>query len=300
MQPRLHGSHVGIHNLCDLFKRCAFVFEQNQRFLLQWRQGCHSAGYGRSHYQLLLRIDAWRIHAGIVQLLFGPMIAILLQRQIARDGEEIGLQYASRRVEPVRGSHKSQECLLRQIFGQILATRQTVEKAIHRLVVLVECVFGRHVGSSTITANAAPGYGSEYGLRNSLWADNIGRMNLLLTRVALVLAIVWILCSALTSQQAGQPQRIAQFENDDVKVWRTTVMPNAPLAMHTHDHPRVIVALSGGTIKVINEDGTSETHQWDTGKAYWLPLSEGKKRHTDANQGSKPIEVMVVELKKAQ
>jgi quercetin dioxygenase-like cupin family protein len=125
-------------------------------------------------------------------------------------------------------------------------------------------------------------------------------MNLLLTRAALVLAIVWILCSTLTSQQASQPQRIPQFENDDVKVWKTTVMPNAPLTMHTHDHPRVIVALSGGTMKVVNEDGTSETHQWDTGKAYWLPLSEGKKRHADANQGNKPIEVMVVELKKAQ
>jgi beta-alanine degradation protein BauB len=134
-----------------------------------------------------------------------------------------------------------------------------------------------------------------------MWGDdNIGRMNISFTRAALVTAIVWTLSGTLTSQQASQPQRIPQFENDDVKVWRTTVMPNAPLAMHTHDHPRVIVALSGGTIKVVNEDGTSETHRWDTGKAYWLPLEEGKKRHADANQGSKPIKVMVVEIKKVQ
>ena len=125
-------------------------------------------------------------------------------------------------------------------------------------------------------------------------------MNISLARAALVSAIVLALCGTLTSQQASQPQRIAQFENDDVKVWKTTVMPNAPLTMHTHDHPRVIVALSGGTMKVVNEDGTSETHQWDTGKAYWLPLEEGKKRHADANQGKQPIEVMVVELKKVQ
>jgi beta-alanine degradation protein BauB len=132
------------------------------------------------------------------------------------------------------------------------------------------------------------------------WTDNIGRMNISLTRLAAVAALVWTLSGTLTSQQASQPQRIPQFENDDVKVWKTTVMPNAPLAMHTHDHPRVIVALSGGTMKVVNEDGTSESHQWDTGKAYWLPLAEGKKRHADANQGSKPIEVMVVELKNAK
>ena len=77
-------------------------------------------------------------------------------------------------------------------------------------------------------------------------------------------------------------------------------MPNAPLAMHTHQHPRIIIALSGGTVKVVNEDGTSETHQWETGKAYWLSAEEGKKRHTDANQGTQPIEVMVVELKNAK
>ena len=108
----------------------------------------------------------------------------------------------------------------------------------------------------------------------------------------------------LTSQDSptfqGGVQRTLQFENEDVAVWKAVVPPNAPLAMHTHQHPRVIVALTGGTMKVINEDGTSEMHPWETGKAYWLPLSEGLKRHADQNTGSTPIEVMVVELKKAK
>jgi len=119
-------------------------------------------------------------------------------------------------------------------------------------------------------------------------------------RAVLVAAIALTpisLTSQSTSQQAAATLRTPQFENDDVKVWKTVVMPNAPLTMHTHDHPRVIVALSGGTMKVVNEDGTSEAHRWDTGKAYWLSLEEGKKRHADANQGDKPIEVMVIELK---
>ena len=125
-------------------------------------------------------------------------------------------------------------------------------------------------------------------------------MNTSLTRAVVVSAMVLTPAGMLTSQQASQAQRIPQFENDDVKVWKTTVLPNAPLAMHTHDHPRVIVALSGGTMKVVNEDGTSETHRWETGKAYWLSLEEGKRRHADANQGDKPIEVIVVELKNAK
>jgi quercetin dioxygenase-like cupin family protein len=121
-----------------------------------------------------------------------------------------------------------------------------------------------------------------------------------LLRVALLSAIALTPFSTLTPQQTSQTQRIPQFENNDVAVWKTTVIPNAPLTFHTHEHPRVIIALSGGTMKVVNEDGTSELHQWETGKAYLLSAEEGKRRHADANIGSKPIDVMVVELKDAR
>jgi quercetin dioxygenase-like cupin family protein len=123
--------------------------------------------------------------------------------------------------------------------------------------------------------------------------------NTSIVRAALLVSIVLIPSTTLTSQPSQQ-QRIPQFENEDVKVWKTTVMPHAPLAMHTHDHPRVIIALSGGTMKVVNESGPSELHQWETGKAYWLSAEEGKRRHADANEGDKPIEVMVVEVKNAK
>jgi beta-alanine degradation protein BauB len=101
---------------------------------------------------------------------------------------------------------------------------------------------------------------------------------------------------ALSSQQ--QTQRIQQFENDDVKVWRSVVIPNAPLTMHRHEHGRVIIPIAGGTMKIVTEGGASETHQWDTGNAYWLPANPPNQVHADLNAGTKPIEVMVVELKK--
>jgi hypothetical protein len=105
----------------------------------------------------------------------------------------------------------------------------------------------------------------------------------------------------LGSQQSSTAtSRLPQFENEDVAVWKTTVMPNAPLQMHTHEHPRVIVALRGGTMKVVYENGQSETQKWETGKAYWLSSEEGKRRHADSNQGDQPIEVMVVEVKNAK
>lgn len=93
-------------------------------------------------------------------------------------------------------------------------------------------------------------------------------------------------------------QRFPQFENEEVKVWKSVVMPNAPLTMHRHDHPRVIIALSGGTMNIIEEKGKTERHVWETGKAYWLPSNPPGSKHADVNAGDKPIEVMVVELKK--
>jgi hypothetical protein len=101
------------------------------------------------------------------------------------------------------------------------------------------------------------------------------------------------------SQQAATgTQRIVQFENDDVMVWKSVVVPNAPLNMHRHEHGRVIIALKGGTMKIVEQSGASEAHVWETGKAYWLPANAPGTMHADVNAGDQLIEVMVVELKK--
>jgi len=74
-------------------------------------------------------------------------------------------------------------------------------------------------------------------------------------------------------------------------------MPNTPLATHRHEHGRVIIALSGEAMKVVEQNGSSETHNWETGKAYWLPANPAAQMHSDVNAGEKPIEVIVVEVK---
>jgi hypothetical protein len=99
-------------------------------------------------------------------------------------------------------------------------------------------------------------------------------------------------------KQQATTQRFPQFENEDVKVWKSVVYPNAPLTMHRHDHPRVIIALKGGSMKIVENTGTSEDHPWETGHAYWLPANSPNTQHADVNAGKEPIEVMVVELEK--
>ena len=113
--------------------------------------------------------------------------------------------------------------------------------------------------------------------------------------LALPLAVFGVMHSQQTTQQS---QRFPQFENEEVKVWKSVVLPNQPLNMHRHEHPRVIIALAGGTLNIVTENGPTERHVWETGKAYWLPANPPGTMHADVNAGDKPIEVMVVELEK--
>jgi beta-alanine degradation protein BauB len=106
-----------------------------------------------------------------------------------------------------------------------------------------------------------------------------------------------VAASVVNSQQGNQTQRYPQFENHEVRVWKSVVMPNTPLAMHRHEHGRVIIALAGGTMKIVESGGGEEKHVWETGKAYWLPKNPPGETHSDVNAGDKPIEVMVVEVK---
>jgi|SRR5271168_811458 len=120
------------------------------------------------------------------------------------------------------------------------------------------------------------------------------------------IAVAAIIAAALSTsvlisqvvQKSPQTQRFPQFENEDVKVWKTVVLPHQPLAMHHHDHPRVIIALIGGTMNIVDPSGNVESHIWETGKAYWLPAMPPNTLHSDVNAGDKPMEVMVVELEK--
>jgi len=103
-----------------------------------------------------------------------------------------------------------------------------------------------------------------------------------ITAILLVVSAVW------SEDQPPATQRIPQFENAHVKVWKSTIVPNAPLPLHRHDHGRVIIALQGGTMKIEDQSGTSETQVWETGKAYWLPSNPPNTMHRDINVGDHP------------
>ncbi len=99
-------------------------------------------------------------------------------------------------------------------------------------------------------------------------------------------------------QQSPQTRREPQFENEQLKVWKSIILPNQPLTQHRHDHGRALVALTDGVLDVVDPTGTVRTtYRWEKGRAYWLGADPPGETHADVNNTGQPIEVIVVELK---
>jgi len=99
-------------------------------------------------------------------------------------------------------------------------------------------------------------------------------------------------------QQSAASRREPQFENTEVQVWKSIVMPNQPLSLHRHDHGRALISLNGGTLNVV--DGSNkvmDTYKLEAGKAIWLEADKAGTQHADVNPGKQPVEVIVVQLK---
>ena len=105
--------------------------------------------------------------------------------------------------------------------------------------------------------------------------------------------------AAIEQSQATQTRREPQFENENVRVWKSIIMPNQPLALHRHEFGRTIVVLKGGSLDIVDGSGkTMKTLVWETGKAYWLDKDPAGEMHGDLNRGPATIEVIVVEMRK--
>ncbi len=112
-----------------------------------------------------------------------------------------------------------------------------------------------------------------------------------------MLGFIFLFSSFHLWGEEAQTSRFLQFENEQVKVWRTVIMPNQPLKMHRHERDRVIVTLKAGELDVVQHTGEKSKLVFEKGKAYWMTKDPQNKFHADVNQADEPVEVMVIELK---
>jgi hypothetical protein len=116
--------------------------------------------------------------------------------------------------------------------------------------------------------------------------------------IAAILACVTQLGAQTPPAAQSGTRRIPQFENDHVRVWKSIIEPNQPLTQHRHEYGRTLIALAGGTMKIVQANGSAKNVVWETGKAYWLDADPPGQTHADVNEGPGAIEVIVVEMKK--
>jgi hypothetical protein len=117
--------------------------------------------------------------------------------------------------------------------------------------------------------------------------------------VLLVIVTVLISVAGTLAVQEQRTRREPQFENEHVKVWKSIILPNQPLRLHRHENGRALIALTDGTLKVVNEAGeVVDTYDWKAGTAYWLDKDPPDVLHGDVNEGPGTIEVIVVELQR--
>lgn len=103
---------------------------------------------------------------------------------------------------------------------------------------------------------------------------------------------------AISEPNLTTTTRTLQFENDSVRVWKTTIFPNQPLKMHRHEHDRVVVALKGGNLAKLDANGVLMPRIFETGNSYWLDKDPPNELHACVNKSNEPIEVVVIELKR--
>lgn len=109
-----------------------------------------------------------------------------------------------------------------------------------------------------------------------------------------------LLSIGIVHADVNQTQRIAQFSNKNVTVWKTIIYPSSKqiLSMHRHEHDRVVVALTNGLLKIKNNKGKTHYLKLKKDTAYFFTKDLANELHTDENMTRHPIKVMVIELNK--
>ncbi|MDR3441631.1 MAG: hypothetical protein P4L65_01300 [Legionella sp.] len=94
--------------------------------------------------------------------------------------------------------------------------------------------------------------------------------------------------------------RIPLISNKEVSVWKTIIYPAKEqiLKLHRHENNRIVVALTGGKLKVTDNKGKVHYLTLKKDKAYYLSKDIPGELHTDENVGKDPVKVVVIELKK--
>ncbi|HSX10353.1 MAG TPA: hypothetical protein VLF94_01365 [Chlamydiales bacterium] len=88
-----------------------------------------------------------------------------------------------------------------------------------------------------------------------------------------------------------------QLDNDQVRVFKMTVDAHEEIGLHRDEYPQVVVALKGGTITRLEANGSKTDVEFPKGVAVYREADPAGELHRSVNNGCKPIELIIVQLK---
>lgn len=83
-------------------------------------------------------------------------------------------------------------------------------------------------------------------------------------------------------------------ENPSARAYKWTLAPGASSAMHTHERPYLILAVTPVQLKMTAPEGQSSTHEVKAGDFHWV---DGKVTHSLSNEGTTEAVIVEIELK---
>ncbi len=86
----------------------------------------------------------------------------------------------------------------------------------------------------------------------------------------------------------------AAAENPSARVYNWPLPPGTTSAMHTHERPYLIVAVTPMHLKMASPDGRSLSENVKAGDLHWV---DGRVTHSLSNAGSTPGQIVEIELK---
>jgi hypothetical protein len=90
---------------------------------------------------------------------------------------------------------------------------------------------------------------------------------------------------------------VKQLENEKVCVSYFKIMPQEETGLHYDEYPQLVIALEGGIITRLEADGTTTPVEFPTNVPIFRPSETADKMHKSINATSKPIVLIIVQLK---
>lgn len=108
--------------------------------------------------------------------------------------------------------------------------------------------------------------------------------------------ILLLICTLIATEGQALEYEVI-FENNQISISKVKIMPQEEIGLHRDAYPSIVIALQGGTITRLEENGSSTDVVFPTGIAVHRGVDPIDELHRSINKGSEPVELIITQLK---